>query len=170
MRIQTTVRVSLMALALTFAFAAPALASAPAGSVLSSCTFTVTGTVAPGNTVSVEGSGFQPDADLPISVNDVVVATVTIQNGGVLPPTNIDIPSDAEFPITISIPCGAGPGSSTATETFTEPSGGESGLAFTGGSNTGTYVGIGLGALALGWVLIVGTRRRNAVRARSLDA
>ena len=159
--VKTVARLTLIAGLLAVAYAAPARA----GSVLSSCEFTVTGTVAPGNTVTVEGTGFQPDAELPISVNGTVVTTVVIENGGVLPPTDVAIPSDAEYPITISIPCSAGPGSGVATSTFQDPGSNVGNLAFTGGSNTGTYVGIGILAVAVGGVLVIGTRRRHEVRA-----
>jgi hypothetical protein len=162
--VKTVARLSLAAALLAFAFATPA----KAGSVLSSCEFTVTGTVAPGSTVTVQGTGFQPDAELPISVNGTIVATVVIADGGVLPPTDITIPDDAQFPITIEIPCGAGEGSGVATSTFQDPDVGD--LAFTGGSDTGTYVGIGILAVAIGGVLVFGTRRRAEVRARQLQA
>jgi LPXTG-motif cell wall-anchored protein len=134
--------------------------------VLSGCSFTVTGTVAPGETVSIQGTGFQPDAELPVSVNGTVVATVVIQNGGVLPPTDITIPADAEFPIVITVPCSGGPGSGTATSTFSDP-GVEDALAATG-SDASNYVAIGLAALVVGGVLVLGSRRRSALSARKL--
>jgi LPXTG-motif cell wall-anchored protein len=149
------------------AFAIPASAATHRGSVLAGCDFTVTGAVVPGGHVTIEGTGFQEGSDLPISVNGVVVATVHIINNGVLPPTGIDIPSDAEFPIVIDVPCSDGPGSGTATNTFADPNP-ASALASTG-SNSSDYVAVGLGAIVVGGVLLVGARRRSSVNA-SIDA
>ncbi len=163
-----TFRCLLLAAVVVTAFAAPAMAARQRGSVLTGCTFDVTPAAAPGINVTVSGTGFQPGAELPISVNGTVVATVIIGNGGILPPTVISIPADAVYPITISIPCSGVPGSGTATSTFADPDPG-SGLASTG-SNTSDYVAAGLGALVLGGVLLVGARRRSAVTAHSLDA
>ena len=153
---------------LVLAFSASAGASVHRGSVISGCSFTVEGVVAPGNSVSVSGTGFQEGVELPISVNNVVVATTpSIPNGGALPPTIIEIPSDASEPITISIPCGAGPGSGVASQTFSDPA---TALAFTGSDSTGTWVGIGLAAIVVGGALVLGVRRRSQLNARQLTS
>jgi LPXTG-motif cell wall-anchored protein len=149
---------------LVVVLAAPGGASAPSGSVIDGCAFTVTGDVSPGATVSISGTGFQEDAELPISVNNVVVGvTPPILNGGILPPTNVEIPGDATEPITIVIPCGAGPNSGVASQTF-----GAAALAFTGSDSTNTWIAVGLAAIVVGGVLVFGARRRSQLRSRQL--
>jgi LPXTG-motif cell wall-anchored protein len=123
------------------------------------------GTVEVGGSIEVQGTGCPRDATVTIYVGDVLVATTTASDDGT---GSFDVKD-------IVLPDSIGPGnytvhafcgeldltavlSVTAVATTTPPS---TVLPVTG-SDSGIYIKAGLGLVAVGGLLVLGTRRRRA--------
>lgn len=135
------------------------------GSVISGCAITVEGTLLPGNTVTVNGTGFDLTEVLPLAINGVVSQEVTTDAAGAFSAL-VDIPGDAVAPIVITVPCS--PGSTevaSATGSAVDPAA----LAFTGSDTSPLVIG-GLFAIGVGAVLLVGARRRSSAQANRINA
>ena len=114
-----------------------------------------------GGEVSFEGSGCVPNESLQVLFDGHLIGTISAD-------------ADGRFAGSIQIPKGTAPGSHLLTvrgsgcefNTTINVSGN---LAFTGSSNnTGTYVLAGIAAVVVGFVLVVGSRRRrHGIRGRS---
>jgi LPXTG-motif cell wall-anchored protein len=122
-------------------------------------------TVEVGGTIEVQGTGCPRDATVQIFVGDVLVATTTASDDGTgsFDVSNIVLPpSITPGNYTIHALCGeldlTAVLSVTAVATTTPPS---TVLPVTG-SDSGVYVKAGLALVAVGGLLVLGTRRRRA--------
>jgi hypothetical protein len=134
-----------------------------AGSVIDGCSLSITGLIAPGSDVTLNGSQFDPTETLPVSLNGTVVQEVTTDAAGAFT-TQLSIPGDTTFPIVISVPCGPGSSEVASATASLDPGQSSAALAFTGSDSSPLLAG-GLVALAVGAILVVGARRRAGVRA-----
>ena len=149
--------------AATAVFALPAGA---AGYPPLSCTIQVaSGTTATaGGSLGITGSGFAANSVVKLAVNGEAVGQTTASGTGTIN-TTIVVPSGATSPITI----GASGGCSVIVALSSAAAAAAKPLAFTG-SNSEPLVIIGIVALALGTVLVVGARRRGATKAAASEA
>jgi len=164
---------SVVGLVAVFVLAPPA--SAGTGGAPTSpgaCTFEVTGTF-PNLTVH----GTTPAADVQVtayfqadgSATQSVIGTTHLTNGGpwsfaFTAPSPGNVSANYTYGNKNAYTTGCiGPGGITVIHVGAEEA--ARNLAFTGSSHTTTYVLIGLAALALGTVLVIGARRRSRVDA-----
>jgi hypothetical protein len=134
------------------------------------CVFTISPTGSTTFPVNVTVSGTAPvGVKAMVFVGGVQKGSVTVLAGGTFTFTNITVP-DANTGVTVNYTYGNG----NAYTTICAAPGGEVvlrvraesvTLAFTGSSsNTGTYVLVGVAAIVLGLVMVVGVKRRASVR------
>ena len=157
------VRLALIAVVSVFglALATPAFAYGPNAATVT----TSTSSIAPGGSFTVQGSNFQPNATVTVTLhsNPVTLGTTTANSSGDFSIV-VTIPSDT-VPGTHEVIATDTAGDSASTEivvTGTVPVATSSGLAFTG-ADIAALSGVGAIALALGGMLILtGRRRRSA--------
>ena len=155
------------------ASASPAVAQY--GPVSAATLFVSSTTVAPGGTVTVSGTGFDANSTVTLTLDGVVIGTATTNAAGAFS-TTVTIPSGLAAgyytiiatdslgrtsSITIYVtgasttavaaPSAAAPSSTSSSS---------SGLAFTG-TDAAATAGAGAGAIALGGLLVLGSRRRR---------
>jgi LPXTG-motif cell wall-anchored protein len=154
--------VGVLVLAILAGIALP-LASAGAGTTTTgSCTFTVTPTTLPSGGGSVTVSGTAPEGStITVFKNGVKDGTTTAADDGswsivvsVTATTDITVSFGTNYP---PAACAPGPIRVTVAAAVTPAQQ----LAFTGSSNTLTYVLAALAAITLGTILVVGVRRRR---------
>ena len=132
----------------------------------------VSGSVTPGQAITITGSGFPPGCEVTITIDGGIVGTVTTSASGTFSfgttlgssiSGSISIGASAgSFTKTISVPV-TSPGGGTPTPTPTG-AGGSGSLPRTGSSSS-QLAGIALALLAAGGLLVVATRRRSAAGA-----
>lgn len=126
----------------------------------------VNGTVTPGQTITVSGTGFPPGCDVVILVNGSSVATVTTDAAGSFS-TGVTLGSSISGTVTI----GAQAGSFVRTLTLTVATGTTptptpapaTPLPRTGSDSTMRLTGMGLALVAAGGLALVTARRRTRV-------
>jgi LPXTG-motif cell wall-anchored protein len=127
----------------------------------------VNGTVTPGQTITVNGTGFPPGCDVVILVNGSSVATVTTDAAGSFS-TGVTLGSSISGTVTI----GAQAGSFVRTVTLTVATGATptsappttvapTPLPRTGSDSTMRLTGMGLALVAAGGLALVTARRRT---------
>ena len=133
------------------------------GDYAGSATITVTpaGPVSPGQQITVEGTGWPPNCEVDITVNGVVVGTVTTSPTGTftfgytlgsnISGTVVVGAVAGSFVRTVDLPV-------ASTTTTTTPASGD--LPRTG-SDSNVLVGAGIGLLAVGGLLLLATRKRQ---------
>lgn len=156
-----------LALAIAMVVALPSVASAapcvidPDYAGGPSITTNPSGTVQPGQQIEIIGTGFPAGCEVDIVINGTVIGTVTTSADGSFsfPYT---IPSD--FLGTLTIVITAGDFSQTITLQVVAPTVTTTApppLPVTGSDSDG-MIGIGLALVALGGLLVLGTRKRRA--------
>lgn len=130
----------------------------------SGATVTAPGTVVPGGSLTLSGSGFAPNTPVTITINPggTVITGVVTDGSGNWTTTNTAPTGSGTFTATVT------DGTTTATTNFIvgAASGGGASLPKTGTSNSLQFAEIGAGLVALGAVLVFGTRRSLAKRTR----
>ena len=135
------------------------------GNYAGSATITVqpAGPVSPGQEITVIGEGFPPNCEVDITVNGVVVGTVTTSPTGTFT-FGYTLGSNISGTVTIGAVAGGFVREvtlpvMTSGATTTVPAAGP--LPRTG-SDTDWMVGAGIGLLAVGGLLLLATRKRHA--------
>ncbi|GIU83671.1 MAG: hypothetical protein KatS3mg008_0446 [Acidimicrobiales bacterium] len=122
--------------------------------------------VSPGDTVTIEGSGFPPGVVVPVRMNDDVIGRFSTDDAGSFT-TEFVIPLGTPTgPVTFSADCGGEILASTTIRVGvaipvggTPPPGGE--LPATGSDTTGVLTRVGLALVAVGAIIAAFTRRRQ---------
>jgi len=142
--------------------------AAPAGAQAFTCTYTVGPTALPpaGGFISVEGNA-PGTSVVRIFANGVLAATAPSDPVTGFFSASIFVTSSVEITVAVDdypgLPC-EGVGGTGAGRTPGGAGTGPNGLPRTGSSATGPLVRAGMAALALGAVLVIGARRRGAIR------
>ena len=141
-----------------FAFAGTAQAQDYGG-----CTATASKTtVAPGDTVTISGSGATANGTVTASVNGTSVGSGTASASGTFSFT-ATIPANVSGTISVSVNCGgsAGVEGLTLTVSGTAATTSTSGLARTGSSDTFPAAAVGIALVGAGGLALIFARRRR---------
>jgi len=123
------------------------------------------GTVAPGGSVTVSGTGCASAAAVALAVDGAAAGTATADAGGAFS-APVTVPSGASGSVEITATCDeADGGVLTLTATVSIQSAG-GGLPFTGASSTFPTTLAALGVLVLGTGLVLVARRRSLALSR----
>jgi LPXTG-motif cell wall-anchored protein len=148
-----------LAAATVFAFAGTAQAQTYGG-----CTATASKTtVAPGDVVTISGTGATANGTVTASVNGTAVGSGTASASGTFS-FSATIPANVSGTISVSVNCGGSAGvlgltltvSGTAAATTTT-----SGLARTGTSDTFPFAAVGIALVGVGGLVLLFSRRRR---------
>jgi len=149
----------LLITAMVLAAGGVALASPAAAQNYGGCTATVSDTTpAPGQVVTVSGTGAAMSGDVTASIGSTEVGSGTADTAGEFS-FSATIPASASGTQTLSVDCGGGSVDSV-TLTVAAATTGSGNLPATG-SNSLPLATVGLAALAIGGVVLVGARMRS---------
>jgi len=170
-RLSTIVAVAALSVAGLVALPAPAGAQTGGSGDAFTCNYSVDPTVLPIGGGIVTVSGVAPGTTIVRVFLDGVFAAST-QSAPVTGAWSVDVFITASVEITVALddypatPCIGVGGENTDTGVLVGGSGGRRRLPFTGTSETKPFVLAGLGAVCLGLVLVVASRRRTRVQGR----
>jgi len=124
------------------------------------------GTVDPGGSVTVSGTGCAPSANVALAVDDAAAGSTTADNDGAFSHP-VEVPSNASGSVELTATCDEADGGVlelTATVSIQSAGGG---IPFTGASNVFPTTLAALGILVLGTGFVIVARRRSLVFTRS---
>ena len=142
--------------------AALVLGSATMASAYSGGTVTGPGTVAPGGSINLTGSGFGPNTPITITISGGTVITGNVTDASGNWTASIPAPNNLGT-YTITVSGGQTTGSTTVT---VAASGGGGGLPVTGSSNSLPLTQTGAALVAAGALVVFGVRRSASKNVR----